>query len=107
VSVSTYDFTAVEFAGELTVRTIAEAHRRLSETVAAAKGVEVEIAPDADLDLSFIQLLQSGRRTARETGAGFRLARPAAGPLREMLERGGFLTDPADREFWLIETEDR
>lgn len=53
-------------------------------------------------DLSFVQLIESARASCARQGAAARLAGPADGALRDVLERGGFL-DPADGErvqFW-------
>jgi hypothetical protein len=101
------EFATIEFVGEQTIRTVAEAHRRLTEALVSSGAVEASIKAQTSVDLSFVQLIESARRTAREAGASFRLAEPATGPLRETLERGGFLAAPADREFWLMQTEDR
>jgi hypothetical protein len=70
--------------------------------------VTAKIADDAVVDLTFVQLMESARRSAREDGKVFALAAPATGPLRETLERGGFLAgdDAARREFWLMGSGD-
>jgi hypothetical protein len=107
VAVSGNAFATIEFVGEQTIRTIVDAHRRLVEGMAASSAVEANIEAGAAVDLTFVQLIESARRTARDAGAAFRLAAPAAGALRETLERGGFLAAPVDREFWLMQTEDR
>ena len=99
-------FTTIEFVGEQTIRTVSDAHARLVQTMADAGAVEARVAAEA-VDLAFVQLIESARRTARQSGAGFRLAAPAEGALRETLERGGFLAAPADRAFWLNQSEDR
>jgi hypothetical protein len=101
------EFATIEFVGEQTIRTVSEAHRRLAEAFDASSAVEAGVEAETPVDLSFVQLIESARRTAREAGASFRLAGPATGLLRETLERGGFLAAPADREFWLMQTEDR
>ncbi|MDB5446552.1 MAG: hypothetical protein JWQ97_1869, partial [Phenylobacterium sp.] len=77
------EFGVIGFVGELTIRTITDAHQRLSAALAHASPVKAEVAADAAVDLSFIQLLESARRTAAETGVAFGLAAPAAGQLRE------------------------
>lgn len=71
--------------------------------------VTAKIAADAVVDLTFVQLLESARRSAAETGKSFALAAPASGGLLETLERGGFLSggDAARRQFWLMESGDR
>jgi len=101
------EFATIEFVGELNIRSVSDAHRRLAEAMAGPGAVAADVAADASVDLSFVQLIESARRTARESGGPFRLARPADGALREILERGGFLAAPADRQFWLMQAEDR
>ena len=107
MSSASAECTTIDFVGELTIKTIGDAHRDLAATLTASGAVLAQVAADAAVDLTFVQLLQSARRTARETGASFALAAPAAGQLRETLERGGFLAAAEDREFWLMQAEDR
>jgi len=104
---SAAELTTLEFVGELTIKTIAGAHERLVEAFGASSAVRAQVAENAVIDLTFVQLIESARRTARETGAAFALATPAAGQLRETLERGGFLASADDQEFWLMKSEDR
>ena len=101
------EFTTIEFVGELTIKTVAVAHQRLAEAFGASRAIKADVAEDAAVDLTFVQLVESARRTARETGAAFALSAPAAGQLRETLERGGFLAATDDQEFWLMKSEDR
>lgn len=99
----------VELAAELTIRHIADLHAQVVEAFRDHETVTVKIAEDATVDLSFIQLIESARRTAAEDGLDFTLDAPAAGPLLQTLERGGFLAaaDPGRREFWLQGPGDR
>jgi hypothetical protein len=108
VSSSPAELPTVEFVGELTIKAIAAAHQRLVDAFGEASGpVTADVADDASVDLTFVQLVESARRTAREAGLTFSLLRPAAGQLRETLERGGFLATADDQEFWLMQSEDR
>lgn len=98
----------IEFVGELTIKTVAVAHQRLVDAFGDASGaLTADVADDAAVDLTFVQLVESARRTAREADLAFSLARPAAGQLRETLERGGFLAAPDDQQFWLMQSEGR
>lgn len=65
--------------------------------------IELTISEDAEIDLSFVQLLLSARAKARLEGRIFRLQNPASGSLLSILERGGLLNDAAEDvvEFWL------
>lgn len=104
---SAAELTTIEFVGELTIKTIADAHARLTEAFGASGAVQADVAADAAVDLTFVQLIESARRTAREAGVVFGLAAPAAGQLRETLARGGFLAAAHDQEFWLKTSEGR
>lgn len=95
---------ALELAGDLTIRGIDAAHGLLVDGFKQDGDVLVSIAADSVADLSFVQLIQAGRRTALAGGRGFSLAAPAAGTLLETLGRGGFLEAPDDRAFWLLES---
>jgi hypothetical protein len=95
----------VEFVGELSIRTAIASHQKLMLALAEPGEIQLSVDPDADVDLTFVQLVEAARRMAREEGRGLSLARPAAGRLREVLERGGFLGAPDRRAFWLMEKE--
>jgi len=95
----------IEFVGELTIRSAVESRERLLAALDGASTVWANISPDTVIDLTFVQLIEAARRTAREAGGEFRLSEPAAGQLRETLARGGFLATSQDREFWLLQSE--
>jgi hypothetical protein len=97
----------IALGGELTIRAIAEAHARLVEAIAENSAVTAQIASDATVDLTFVQLMESARRAAGEAGGELSLAEPAGGLLLQTLQRGGFLADPARRQFWLKTSEDQ
>jgi hypothetical protein len=95
--------SVVDFSGELNIRNISDVHGRLVEALSSNSSVTVQIADDATVDLTFIQLIESARRTARDGDQVLTMAAPATGPLMETLMRGGFLTDTdaERRNFWL------
>jgi hypothetical protein len=64
----------------------------------------VTVSADAVIDLTLVQLLESGRRAAAEGGGRLMLAEPATNALAETLRRGGFLQTVEQRAFWLLET---
>jgi anti-anti-sigma regulatory factor len=71
----------------------------------ASNVVVLECGNLEDVDLTFIQCLLSARRSATEQGKTLSLAAPAAGSLREVLQRGGFLNardsnSSPDEAFW-------
>lgn len=97
----------LDLTGELTVRVVAEIHGRVVEAVRSHQAVTALIAADAEVDLTFVQLMEAARRAAAQAGGELTLSVAAEGRLLETLQRGGFLADPERRQFWLLETEDR
>ena len=91
----------VKMAGDLTIRGIGKAHTQLLAAVRKHPSVVVQIDEAAAVDLTLVQLIQSGRRSAHEAERRFELAAPAAGGLLEVLRRGGFAETNEQRSFWL------
>jgi len=95
---------SLELTGDLSIRGIDAAHDLLAKAFKQEGDVLVSIGPEAVVDLTLVQLIEAGRKTARESGRDFRLAAPASGALLETLGRGGFLESPGDRDFWLLQS---
>jgi hypothetical protein len=95
---------SLELAGDLSIRGIDAAHGLLVNAFGEDGDVLVSIAADAAVDLTLVQMVEAGRKTARDAGRGFGLATPASGALLETLGRGGFLESPGDRDFWLLQS---
>ena len=93
----------VSFVGDVTISSIGAAHDTLGAALRQHDAVIVDIESLTETDLSFIQLIESARRKAVETGRDFTLRHPAQGAVLEVLNRGGFLDDAtSDRaKFWL------
>ena len=92
----------IAFSGPATIPHVADAWTRLSAAVAVGGDLVVDVSEVTGADLSFVQLLESARASSAQQGATVRLAGPAEGALRDVLDRGGFL-DGADAErlqFW-------
>ncbi|MDB5430372.1 MAG: sulfate transporter/antisigma-factor antagonist [Caulobacter sp.] len=96
----------VELSGELTIRTVTDAHAQLRDALDAHPAVTARIDAGSAVDLSFVQLIESARRTASETGRVFALAAPATDGLLETLHRGGFAQTADQRAFWLHQSGD-
>lgn len=71
----------------------------LDNNPAAILGIDGE----AQVDLSFVQLVTAARKHAESRAGRLLLARPAAGDLYDVLKRGGFLDEmtPDAAHFWL------
>ena len=92
--------------GRLTVRSAEELRSRVLEVMRLHSCVEVECSAATDVDLSFIQLVLSARKSAAAAGKTLSLAHTAGGVLLERLRQAG-LVGPAggrpvaDQSFWL------
>ncbi|MUZ72426.1 STAS domain-containing protein [Agrobacterium vitis] len=89
----------------LTIRTVQTTRDQLLTGLSAAQAVVIDIPADAEVDLSFIQLIEAARMSAQTNGQDLTLRSAAAGGVLSTLERSGFLTDmdPSARFFWLHE----
>jgi hypothetical protein len=93
--------TTIDIASPADVRTIADVHRELLQALQRNGAVQLRVDADADIDLTFVQLVESARRFAAAEGKAVTMSAPAAAGLRDILQRGGFLTAVVDRTFWL------
>ncbi|MDR3375276.1 MAG: STAS domain-containing protein [Ancalomicrobiaceae bacterium] len=89
----------------LTIRDIQTLHGLITKALSGKDPVRVAFKDDVAVDLSFIQLIEAARLSARNDGKTFSLLRPVGGNVRRVLERGGFLspTNPDAARFWLHE----
>jgi ABC-type transporter Mla MlaB component len=91
-------------SGEITLQSIDAIHARLLE-MAGQPVVEIDCSGVTEADLSLVQLILAARASAQESRRSIVLTRPAAGALRDALQRGGFLGVVAgkpnpDQAFW-------
>ena len=99
----------LRFDGSLTVSRAASVRSALLGALDAGPSISIDCGGADEIDVSFIQLLVSARRSAAARGKTLSLVSPANGALLQALERGGFLTvaangSPPDRDFWVGET---
>lgn len=85
------------------IQTIGDIHNNLKQAFEQGKQVRLDLDAITDVDLTFVQLVESTRRFAASEGKTFAVSTPPPDALRDLLERGGFLATPADRGFWLGE----
>lgn len=87
----------------MTISNIEAAHADLGAALGQDMPVVMDIDGVTETDLTFVQLIESARRKAAETGRDLVLRHPADGAVLEVLRRGGFLDDASsDRaKFWL------
>lgn len=93
----------VELPQQVSIRQISNIHATIMSSLETAHCAVFSLPENAEVDLTFVQLLISARKYAAQSGKEIRLAAPASGPLLGVLEDGGFLDDPAqdDAAFWL------
>jgi ABC-type transporter Mla MlaB component len=97
------DNNLISFVGDVTVSNITQAHDELGAVLRQDGPVVVDIDGVSETDLTFVQLLESARRKAAETGRDLTLRHPAGGAVLEVLRRGGFLDNETSEraQFWL------
>jgi anti-anti-sigma regulatory factor len=96
-------WSIVKLSGVIDIRSIDNSFVKIKKAAADGASIEIDLTDVADIDLTFLQLIESARRSAAQAGAEIRLSQPAEGIIRDTLKRGGFLNDPADERarFWL------
>lgn len=92
----------IEAPDSLTVRTINTFSDDVRARLRDLGSVKIDISPCTELDISAVQLIEAARVHAAKAGKSLTLLEPARGPLRDLLARAGFLTDPTpgDIDFW-------
>lgn len=92
----------VVYCDTLLIRDLEKLKQILLQSFDGPVGVVLDFPEAGAADFAAIQFLESARRYAVKSKRQFRLARPAAGTLADLLERGGFLEDrPIDElKFW-------
>jgi hypothetical protein len=87
----------------LTVRAITSAREDMLKFIDANTVATLAVADDAQVDISFIQMVEAARIYAGTAGKSLMLAEPAGGTLLDVLRRSGFLDDMSaeDAKFWL------
>ncbi|MCJ8151148.1 STAS domain-containing protein [Shinella sedimenti] len=97
------DHASLTLPKTLTIKNILDVREKILSAVDNNGELVLEIADDAQVDLSFVQLVVAARSHATQKTGRVLLARPATGELREALRRGGFLDEltPDASQFWL------
>ncbi|RWX76530.1 STAS domain-containing protein [Neorhizobium lilium] len=107
MTTSTFTDNHFSLPPNATLRTITTIHQDLLEFVAHNDATVVEFAPDSQIDISILQLLEAARIYAGTGGKAIVLAKPATGTLLDTLRRSGFLEGMSndDANFWLHQGE--
>ncbi|GAA0533622.1 anti-anti-sigma regulatory factor [Rhizomicrobium palustre] len=97
------DAGVLKITGPGDIREIAALHGRLNDALAQHHSLVLDLDGLENPDITFVQLIEAGRRQAICTGKSLSLSHRANGELETLLERGGFLTEISSRSFWLME----
>lgn len=93
----------VKLEAATNIRNIPGFYSELLTALSGSKPVTLDLAEEPEVDLSFVQLVESARLHAGAHGKALTLAQPASGPLLGVLGRAGFIENasPEDAQFWL------
>ena len=80
----------LQWSGDLTVRRIAELKAQVQQALAAATHLSIEIAADAECDMTVLQLLCAAHRTANRQGKTLQLCGEFSGQFQMVLNLAGF-----------------
>ena len=92
----------IELSGDLTISSMNSLHERITAAFMEDGPIEIVVDDNADVDISFVQLIESARNTAKQRGVTLALAAPAEGQLLNTLMRGGFIDEKSGSPspFW-------
>lgn len=95
--------TPLVFSGSQTVRNLDETTEKLKEYIQTSDPVVIDCTRIEEVDVGFIQLLLSARRTAAAQGRIMRMTAPAGGALLTCLLNAGLLAEnrSGSRDFWM------
>ncbi len=82
--------TIVCLAGVIDISSAAELKAILLSAIHSGKAVSVALEPNADFDVTAIQLLWAAEREARASGVGFALKGKVPEPVSAALKEAGF-----------------
>ncbi len=92
----------ISMPNSLVIRNISNIHASIVAQLQDSNAILLDIPSDAEVDLSFVQLVESARLHAKLSGKSIRLSSPAQGALLAVLQRAGFVDSfrEEDNEFW-------
>ena len=95
--------SALTLSAALSIQNASHIHQSILDGLSSNISTRLVLDPEAQVDLSFVQLIEAARRYAQEQGKTLTLASPAQGSLLDVLQRGGFLDEisPETAKFWL------
>ncbi|PPJ49355.1 STAS domain-containing protein [Rhizobium sp. KAs_5_22] len=97
------DSIVVKLEDATNIRNISKFYPEILTALSGTKPVVLDLPGEPEVDLSFVQLVESARLYAGAHGKALTLAQPASGPLLGVLGRAGFIENASheDAQFWL------
>jgi anti-anti-sigma regulatory factor len=89
----------INFIGSKTIREAEDVAQVLRNALDGESDIVLDCNAIEDVDLTFLQLVIAGRRSAQRAGKGFALAAPARGALLAALDRTGIRPE-GEHLFW-------
>ena len=80
----------LQWAGDLTIRRIAELKGQVEQALATATDISIAIAADAESDMTILQLLCAAHRTAARQGKSLQLCGEIPEQFRMVMNLAGF-----------------
>lgn len=77
-------------SGRLTISETSDLRETILEAFANHSDIVLDCSDATEVDLTFVQLLISGRRAAAAAGIGLRIAAPIDAAVADTLRRAGF-----------------
>ena len=93
----------VNLPDKLNIRNISYVHDIILSKLSSGRPVSFTLPLNAEVDLSFVQIVEATRIQAKSSGVSLRLSSPASDAVLDVLERGGFCEafSEEDKNFWL------
>ena len=91
---------AVVLTGSITIDGIAAARSELLAALQARPQLLLDLSGLTDVDVTFLQLIEAARISARRRGKPVRIVGPAAGAVLTALRRAGLVESFDQAAFW-------
>ena len=93
---------SINLPSKLNIKTIFDIRNIILDKLSMGKGLTIHVPDDSEVDLSFVQLIESARIYAKSSGVILSLAQAANARLRDVLDRSGFSAgfSQEDEKFW-------
>ncbi|WP_438752413.1 STAS domain-containing protein [Pararhizobium sp. O133] len=97
------EYDVVDLPDKLNIKNITHVHDLILSKLTKGRPLSFTLPVNAEVDLSFVQIIEAARIQAKSSGVSLRLSSAASGAVLDVLERGGFREafSAEDKTFWL------